>query len=106
MAQHQRNSTIAAAACSCRAVKAGSAPNRPGSQCWLWQCPERAGWGRSVLPPGSQQVLLQQVGLQGQQANSQPITQQLLQQQMSQLAQQYRQGQAMPPASVQQNKPP
>ena len=100
MAQHQRN-TIAAAA-------AAAAQSRPGSAQSSGQ-PVLAGQpmgqvGQSSAPPGSQQPAAA-FGLQGQQANSQPITQQLLQQQITQLTQLNR-SQAAPAVPQQQNRPP
>ena len=91
MAQH-KNSTIAGIA--------AAAQSRPSSA-----QPGQAGHGNAQSGQAVAQHAAQPAG-QVQQLGAGLVSQQLLQQQMSQLAQQYRQGQAMPPASVQQNKPP
>ena len=91
MAQH-KNSTIAGIA--------AAAQSRPSSA-----QSGQAGHGNAQSGQAGAQHAAQPAG-QVQQLGAGLVSQQLLQQQMSQLAQQYRQGQAMPPASVQQNKPP
>ena len=91
MAQH-KNSTIAGIAAAAQSRPSSAQSGQAGhSSAQSGQ----AGAPHAAQPTGQ----MQQVpgGL---------VSQQLLQQQMSQLAQQYRQGQAMPPASVQQDQPP
>ena len=102
MAQHQRNTIAAAAA---------AAQSRPSSAVSSGK-PVVAGQSFGQAQPGqSPQVLSigQQTGVQPRQisqAQPQIISNQLLQQQMSQLAQQYRQVHPAPAAPEQQSRPP
>ena len=107
MAQHQRNTIAAAAAAQSRPSSAASS----GKPMVAGQPFGQAGQGQ--VQAGQSRPQVQSVGQQhgvqpGQipQPQQQLISQQLLQQQMNQLAQQYRQVHPAPAAPEQQNRPP
>ena len=108
MAQHQRN-TIAAAAAAAQSRPSSAVSS--GKPVVTGPSFAQAGQGQAHAGQTGPQVhsVGQQTGVQARQIPQAPpqiISQQLLQQQMSQLAQQYRQVHPAPAAPEQQSRPP